>query len=189
MLIRTITSMLLALGALMTAHAQEYPETTYDQDVPKLLDVIGHEHGAMISSAAQITEFMRALAAHDPARMRVESYGETWQGRELTFAVISSAENMARLDAIKADLNTLAQGVRLSNDRLDPTPAVVWLSYGVHGDEITPPDSAFPRIRTSGRTCSRSQASIAPARPNPLWISSAINSTLCSSQMRRASRR
>lgn len=142
-IIRLFVSCILAAGIAIAAEAQAYPETTYDQDVPKLLDVIGHGHGDMVSSAADITAFMRALAAHDPSRMQVHSYGETWQGRELTFAVISSAANMARLDAIKADLSTLARGDAVADDALDATPAVVWLSYGVHGDEITPPDSAL----------------------------------------------
>ncbi len=142
-LFRLFSCLVLATGVFFTAQAQEYPPTVYDQDVPKLPDVIGHEHGAMISSAADITTFMRALADHDPSRMRVESYGETWQGRELTFAVISAPENMARLDAIKSDLASLARGETLSAEALERTPAVVWLSYGVHGDEITPPDSAL----------------------------------------------
>ncbi|MEM7638998.1 MAG: M14 family metallopeptidase [Pseudomonadota bacterium] len=141
--IRLMAGAWLAASMFVSAQAQEYPVTKYDQGVPKLPDVIGHEHGAMISSAAEITTFLRALAAHDPARMQVESYGETWQGRELTFAVISSPENMARLDAIKTDLATLGRGDSLPQDTLDVTPAVVWLSYGVHGDEITPPDSAL----------------------------------------------
>lgn len=141
--IKLMASAILAASICFGAQAQEYPTTEYDPEVPKLLDVIGHEHGAMVSSAAEITEFMRALAAHDPSRMRVETYGETWQGRELTFAVISSPENIARLDAIKADLATLGRGQSLPQESLDATPAVVWLSYGVHGDEITPPDSAL----------------------------------------------
>lgn len=135
--------MLLAASIAVTAHAQAYPETNYDPEVPTLPEVIGHDHGNAISSASQITGFMRALAAHAPDRMQVRSYGETWQGRELTYAVISSPENMARIDAIQADLSTLAAGDQLSADQLDATPAVVWLSYGVHGDEITPPDSAL----------------------------------------------
>lgn len=135
--------MLLAASVAVTAHAQAYPETNYDPDVPTLPEVIGHDHGNAISSASQITGFMRALAAHAPDRMQVRSYGETWQGRELTYAVISSPKNMARIDAIQADLSTLAAGDQLSADQLDATPAVVWLSYGVHGDEITPPDSAL----------------------------------------------
>ncbi|MEM7329516.1 MAG: M14 family metallopeptidase [Pseudomonadota bacterium] len=140
---KLMASAILAACLIWTAHAQDYPTTDYDPDVPKLLDVVGHEHGAMVSSAAEITAFMRALAAHDPSRMRVESYGETWQGRELTFAVISSPENMARLEAIQADLAELGRGQALAQQTLDVTPAVVWLSYGVHGDEITPPDSAL----------------------------------------------
>lgn len=142
-MIRFVATCLAALSILVTAHAQAYPETTYDPDVPKLLDVIGHEHGKAISSAADITAFMRALAAHEPERMQVRSYGETWQGRELTYAVISSPTNIARLDAIQSDLSTLADGDDLTGESLDATPAVVWLSYGVHGDEITPPDSAL----------------------------------------------
>lgn len=140
---RYLIGAVLSVGLFATASAQEYPQATYDPDVPTLLDTVGHAHGSVISSAAEITAFMRALAAHDPERMRVESYGETWQGRELTFAVISSPQNMARLDAIKANLSTLAEGTDLAGDQLDQTPAVVWLSYGVHGDEITPPDSAL----------------------------------------------
>lgn len=131
------------MGLLAEAHAQAYPQATYDPDVPTLLDTVGHQHGGMVSSAAQITAFMRALAAHDPSRMHVETYGETWQGRELTYAVISSPANMARLTEIKTDLAILARGQSLSAERLDDTPAVVWLSYGVHGDEISPPDSAL----------------------------------------------
>ena len=133
----------LAACLAMTAQAQAYPETDYDPQAPKLLDVVGHGHGDMVSSAGDITAFMRALAAYDPSRMQVRSYGETWQGRELTYAVISSAANMARIDAIQADLATLASGTALDAATLAETPAVVWLSYGVHGDEITPPDSAL----------------------------------------------
>lgn len=140
---RIVLGCFFAAGFIAAADAQAYPEATYDPDVPTLLEAVGHDHGDMISSAAEITAFMRTLAAHDPSRMQVQTYGETWQGRELTFAVISSPENMARLEAIKTDLSTLSRGDTLSNDQLDQTPAVIWLSYGVHGDEITPPDSAL----------------------------------------------
>ncbi|MCR9268503.1 MAG: M14 family metallopeptidase [Hyphomonadaceae bacterium] len=142
-LIRFFISAVFAVCLAHVAQAQAYPETTYDPDVPTLPEVVGYDHGNVISSAAQITTFMQALAAHAPDRMQVRSYGETWQGRPLSYAVISSPENMARLDAIQADLGTLARGDQLPADRLDATPAVVWLSYGVHGDEITPPDSAL----------------------------------------------
>lgn len=134
---------MLGATAMMAAQAQDYPETTYDSEVPTLPQVAGYEHGKVISSVDQMTTFLEALAAHAPDQMQVRSYGETWQGRPLNYAVISSAENMARLSEIQSNLSTLARGDQLSSDALDNTPAVVWLSYGVHGDEITPPDSAL----------------------------------------------
>ena len=142
-IIRYLASVMLALSATWAAQAQAYPETNYDADVPTLPQVVGYEHGNVISSVDQITTFLEALAAHAPDQMQVRSYGETWQGRPLNYAVISSPENMARLDEIQANLSALASGDELSGASLDNTPAVVWLSYGVHGDEITPPDSAL----------------------------------------------
>lgn len=142
-IVRYFIGCLLGLSAAVSAHAQAYPDTTYDPDVPTLPEVVGYEHGNVISSVDQITTFLEALAAHAPDRMEVRSYGETWQGRPLNYAVISSAQNMARLEAIQSNLSDLARGEQLSAASLDDTPAVVWLSYGVHGDEITPPDSAL----------------------------------------------
>ncbi len=43
-----------------------------------------------------------------------------------------------------------------------------------------PPPSALPSRYRSGTTPTRSHANVAPTRPRPDWISSAMNSTLCS---------
>jgi len=137
-----LCSVALALTAL-PALAQAYPPASYDPDIPTLEDVTGHDHGDAISSVRDIADYLRALAEATPDRMEVRSYGETWQGRELLYAVISSPENMARLDDIQAELAELASGQGDGNADTADTPAVVWLSYGVHGDEITPPDSAL----------------------------------------------
>ncbi len=62
----------------------------------------------------------------------MERYGETYEGRPLLTATLTSARNMARLEAIRqANLN-LAAGRPAG---LDDLPAVVWLSYNVHGNE------------------------------------------------------
>ena len=42
----------------------------------------------------------------------------------------------------------------------------------------TPPERAFPKIKTSGRASSKSQAIILPVRAIPVCTSSAINKTL-----------
>jgi len=132
-------AMVLLLTGANGASAQAYPDTRYSSDIPTLEEIVGHATGEGITSVAEIHDYVRALAEAAPDHMEVRSYGESWQGRELIYAVIASPENMKRLDEIQADLAEVGQGAAPAED----LPAVVWLSYGVHGDEITPPDSAL----------------------------------------------
>ncbi|MEL7108167.1 MAG: M14 family zinc carboxypeptidase [Pseudomonadota bacterium] len=140
---RYVAGIALALSSALVVHAQAYPDATYDPAVPTLLDVVGHDHGDAMTTSHDIEDFLAALASQSPDRMQVVQYGESWQGNPLSYAIISSPANMARLDAIKSDLDTLGRGQSLPADTLANTPAVVWLGYGVHGDEITPSDSAI----------------------------------------------
>lgn len=129
------------------AAAQAYPTATYAETIPTLEQVVGHDHGEAISSVSDISDYFHALEEAASDRIQVRNYGQTWQGRDLIYAVISSPENMQRLDAIQMDMGQLSSGQNLNaadQDRIiADIPAVVWLSYGVHGDEITPPDSAL----------------------------------------------
>lgn len=127
----------------LPAVAQAYPAAVYDPNVPTLEETVGHAHGEDITSVADIEAYLAALAEAAPDQMEIRSYGETWQGRNLTFAILSSPENMARLDDIQSELDTLGRGEDLASNVLADTPAVVWLGYGVHGDEVTPSDSAL----------------------------------------------
>ena len=142
-LIKLILATVMMAGAALSAAAQAYPTAEYDPDIPTLKETVGHDHGEDLTAPDEMVDYFRALAAADPARMQVRSYGETWQGRELVYAVISSPENMQRLDSIQATLASMGAGEELSDAQLQDTPAVAWLSYGVHGDEITPPDTAM----------------------------------------------
>lgn len=140
-------AVLAVLWLPMTAAAQAYPQASYDPAIPTLEDVVGHATGEQVSDFAEITEYFQALEAAAPERMDIVPYATSWQGRELFYAVISSPENMANLDASKAAMDRLAGGSGLSSgvvsDLAGSTPAVVWLSYNIHGDEISPADSAL----------------------------------------------
>lgn len=142
-LLKVIFSVFLATGFAVESFGQDYPPADYRPDIPTLKSVVGHDHGEALTSSHDLLTYLRALEAVDPARIDVRSYGETWQGRELAYAVISSPENMARLEAIQADLGRLGDGETVSEATLSELPAVVWLGYGVHGDEVTPPDSSI----------------------------------------------
>lgn len=130
-----------------SASAQGLLAGTYDPLVPTLEAVAGHRPGEKITSPDQILDYLKALEAGDPSRVRVVEYARSWQGRPLVYAVIAKPETMRRLGAVKADLARLASGAALPLAEREAliarTPAVAWLGFGVHGDEITPADSGL----------------------------------------------
>lgn len=107
---------------------------TMAQTVPSPKDFLGYEPGERFAQHHEIVGYMKALANAAPARMKVEKYGTTNENRPLMLAYVASAENMARLEEIrKSNLSlTGAGGTALSNP-----PAIVWLSYNVHGNEAS----------------------------------------------------
>ncbi|MEE4211202.1 MAG: M14 family metallopeptidase, partial [Parvularcula sp.] len=141
---------LLASTALMfgAASAQlSFVEAEYESDIPTLKSVVGHAPGLDITSPAEAMTYLEKLQAAAPDRMKIVQYAESWEGRPLVYVVISSPENMERLDEIKKDLDRLADGRSVTGrerERLiEELPAVTWLAYGVHGDEISSTDAGL----------------------------------------------
>lgn len=82
---------------------------------------------------------MLAIAAAARDRVHVEEIATTYERRTMRLYVVSSPENIARLDAIRRDLDRLADPRTGTSAELDAiaarTPAVVWIAGSVHGDE------------------------------------------------------
>ncbi|HEX6882374.1 MAG TPA: M14 family zinc carboxypeptidase, partial [Planctomycetota bacterium] len=78
-------------------------------------------------------------------RVRMETFARTHEGRELVWVAISSPENLARLDGIRADMAKLADPRGLDEAearRILAGPAVAWMGYSIHGDELSGADAA-----------------------------------------------
>ncbi|MFM7348589.1 MAG: M14 family zinc carboxypeptidase [Erythrobacter sp.] len=125
--------------AAVPAAAQSFEQGSFDPAIPTLTQNAGHAPGTRITSPDQAIAYIRALAAAAPERTRLVQYATSWEGRPLYYLVISAPQNIARLDAIRADLATIAAG-RPGNGTALP---VTWLTYGVHGNEISSTDAAL----------------------------------------------
>ena len=90
---------------------------------------------------------MQALAAAAPNRLKVFDYGETWEGRKLIYAAVGSEANIRRLTEIRAAIGRIADPRKTpeadARKIMAGLPAVIWLSYGVHGNEISSPDAGL----------------------------------------------
>ena len=99
-------------------------------------EFLGYPLGSRFTPHYKIVNYFNQAASAMPQMMKLEKYGETNEGRDLLLAFVSSPENMAKLDEIRKN-NLRLTGI-LKDKAADITaPAIVWLSYNVHGNEAS----------------------------------------------------
>ena len=107
-------------------------------------DFLGYKIGTRYTPHWKIVSYFQSVAANATANVKLEQYGATNEGRPLLLAFISSTENMSRLEQIKMNNIRLAN---LAKDKAAPiedgAPAIVWLSYNVHGNETSSSEAAM----------------------------------------------
>src|SRR5262245_53383549 len=124
-----------------------WPGASYDPKIPTVRHVLGYDPGDKITSHSGLLRYIESLAAAAPTRMKVFDYGESWEGRKLVYAAIGSEANISRLAEIKSSMQRIAEPRKTSetdaHKLIAGLPAIVWLSSGVHGNEISSPDAAL----------------------------------------------
>lgn len=99
------------------------------QELKSPSEFLGYELGTQFTRHHEVVDYYQYLAETVPDRVVLEVYGKTNERRPLLLAYISSAENINNLESIRAEhmKNTSGQG--------NPSKAIVWMSYNVHGNE------------------------------------------------------
>ncbi|MBK5214749.1 MAG: zinc carboxypeptidase [Flavobacteriaceae bacterium] len=105
-------------------------------------EFLGYEIGTQFSRNADVVSYFEHVAANS-AMVKYFDYGKTNERRRLTYAVISSEENLANLEKIRTD-NLKNTGIL--NGSATPEKAIVWLSYNVHGNEASSSEAAMNTI-------------------------------------------
>ena len=108
-------------------------------------EFLGYPLGSRFTSHQKVVDYYKYVASTHP-EIKIEGYGKTYEGRELLVAIISSKANMARLEEIRQ--NSLAMSNGKSNVDLQKQPAILWLSYNVHGNEASSTETALKMIYT-----------------------------------------
>ncbi len=124
-----------------------WPGFTYDSKIPQHADVLGYAVGEKITNYSDMLKYFEALSKAAPHNIQQFSYGKTWEGRDLIYLVIGSAENIAQLNDFETNIQKLADP-RITDQNtakhlIETMPASVWLGYGVHGNEISSTDAAM----------------------------------------------
>lgn len=94
----------------------------------------------------RIVEYFRHVSQSMPNAVKLEQYGETYEGRPLYLAYVSTPENIASLESIRMNNLRLAN---VAKDRAAPIEngtVIVWLSYNVHGNEPSSSEAAMKTL-------------------------------------------
>ncbi|WP_345950427.1 M14 metallopeptidase family protein [Mucilaginibacter sp. PAMB04274] len=105
---------------------------------------LGYELGSQYTYHYRIAEYVRHVAQNSKL-VKLQSYGTTNEGRPLMVAFVGSEENIARLDDIRKH-NLYLAGLSNGPATLSNAPAIVWLSYNVHGNEPSSSEAALQTL-------------------------------------------
>ncbi|HEU4569329.1 MAG TPA: M14 family metallopeptidase [Gemmatimonadales bacterium] len=124
-----------------------YGHPPYRAAVPRPDSLLGRPLGARQTMYGEQQGVLDRLVAAAPDRVRTEVIGTTAEGRVMRLLIISSPENLARLEEIRADLARLADPRATSRAEAQAiaarTPAVVLLTHSIHGNEPAGFESAM----------------------------------------------
>lgn len=103
---------------------------------------LGYSIGTKFTPAYKVVNYFNAVAQSAPSMVKLIKYGETYEGRDLLAAFISSPENISRLEDIRQNNLRLAS-ITNGNSTTTDAPVIVWLSYNVHGNEPSSTEAAM----------------------------------------------
>ncbi len=116
--------------------------------VPTPISVLGHNPGDdyYLANYEEEIQYFHALAAHSD-RIRMFTVGKTTEDRDIEIAVISSPENLSKLDEYKADSKRLstAQGLNDASAKAlaQQAKVIVHIDGGLHASEVAGPQHSM----------------------------------------------
>lgn len=109
-------------------------------------EFLGYPLGTKFTSHSRMLDYFRYLARTDK-NIRLVSYGKSYEGRELLVGVVSSKDNMDKLELIKKNNQAYSKAEKIQG-KVAKSPAIVWLSYNVHGNEASSAEAALKTMYT-----------------------------------------
>ncbi|MFN8292029.1 MAG: M14 metallopeptidase family protein [Chitinophagaceae bacterium] len=119
------------------------PGTSYNPAIPKPKDIIYHEVGEWHVTHDRLVNYMKAIAAAAPDRVKLETIGLTYEQRPQVLLIITSLKNHQHLEEIRQQHLLLSDPARSSGVNTDNMPIVVWIGHSIHGNEPSGANSSL----------------------------------------------
>lgn len=133
----------LTFVSFLSAQTEEkfdfYTRGEYRANVPRPQTSLRFDVGDHHTTYAQMEKVVDEIAKASPDRVKMYDIGLTNEHRMMRLVAISSPENIARIDEIRANVKKLtdprttsaAEAAQIAQS----TPAIAWMAYTIHGNE------------------------------------------------------
>jgi zinc carboxypeptidase len=118
-----------------------FAATSFAQ-IPSPEQYLGYPIGERFTSHQRILDYFTELTKRS-SLITMRQIGETYEHRPLMLATITSAKNRAALATVQRNIASLAAGEGDVEALAKNTPAVVWLAFGVHGNESSSAEASM----------------------------------------------
>ena len=105
-------------------------------------DFMKQDYGVDFTPYHKLVSYFEHVA-ENTAHIQIDEYGKTNENRPLLYAIISAPENMNNLEEIRKD--NLRRAMEMEGTPGSSIP-IVWLSYGVHGNEAGASESSIATL-------------------------------------------
>jgi len=109
-------------------------------------DFLGYSLGERYTPHWKIVSYFEYVAGQQNKKVKLVEYGRTAENRPLIAVFIASEKNLENLESIRMNNLRLAN---IARDRMAPdenAPAIVWMSYNVHGNETSSSEAAMQTL-------------------------------------------
>ncbi|HET9430071.1 MAG TPA: M14 metallopeptidase family protein [Chitinophagaceae bacterium] len=108
---------------------------TYNPSIPRPKDIIYHEVGEWHVTHDRLVNYMKAIAAAAPERVKLETMGFTYEKRPQVLLIITSKKNHDNLEQIRQQHISLSDPSGSALLNIENMPVVVWIGHSIHGNE------------------------------------------------------
>lgn len=126
------------------------PGAKYDATIPAPEKLLGFQIGQKATTPEQIWLCLNEWSKAAPEKSILVEYARSYENRPLYYLIISSKENISKLDQIRTNIARLADPRQITEDHarkiIQGLPAIAWLGYTIHGTETEGSDAALAMI-------------------------------------------
>ena len=141
-----IAILLLAIVNCVSGQELSYylpANVTYNKSIPTPAAVIHHEVGEWHITHDRLVNYMQAIAAAAPQKVKLQTMGFTYEQRPQTLLIISSPKNILNIENIRQQHLLLSDPARSASVNINNMPIIVYIGHSIHGNEPSGSNAAL----------------------------------------------